>query len=138
MKLLVTGSNGQLGRELTELLKRGAAGPFTVPKAYMDAEVSSVDIDVLDIADPIATRRYFEALRPDIVINCAAYTNVDGCETHQDEAFRANALGARSAAEAAAAIDAGFVHISTDYVFPGDGNTPYAEWDAPAPLSAYG
>ncbi len=138
MRLLVLGADGQLGRELSELLSKGEAGPFTLPGAFIGADVRLVDIDTLDIVSAKATRAYFEEFAPDLVINCAAYTNVDGCETNRDTAFLANAVGARSVAEASCAVGAQLVHISTDYVFPGTGNTPYAEWDATGPTSVYG
>ncbi len=138
MKILILGANGQLGRELYELLSKGDAGPFALPKAFLSADVHGVDIDTLDITSASATRSYFSVFAPDIIINCAAYTNVDGCETNREMAFLANAVGARSVAEASDAIGARLVHISTDYVFPGTGNTPYAEWDATGPASVYG
>ncbi len=138
MKILIFGANGQLGRELVELLEKGNSGPFTLPEAYKGASVRGIDIDTLDIADVQATRAYLQDCAPDLAVNCAAYTNVDGCETNRDLAFQANAAGARSVAEACNAVKARLVHISTDYVFPGKGSAPYAEWDAIGPESVYG
>lgn len=138
MNLLVVGANGQLGKELTELLECGQIGPFKVPEVFQGAMIRGVDIDVLDITDVEATNAFLADARPDIVINCAAMTNVDGCETQQDAAFKANALGARNVAQAVAAIAAELLHVSTDYVFPGTGATPYAEWDTVGPNSVYG
>ena len=76
--------------------------------------------------------------RPDVVINCAAYTNVDGCETNREDAFKVNALGARNLAIACNSAGAKLVHVSTDYVFAGDEPTPRTEYDMPRPVSVYG
>ena len=75
---------------------------------------------------------------PDVIISCAAYTNVDGCDANPDDAFRVNALGARNLAMAAEEIGAKLVHVSTDYVFRGEGSAPISECEAPAPKSVYG
>ena len=77
-------------------------------------------------------------MRPEVVINCAAYTNVNGCESDRDAAFRVNALGPRNLAVACEETGAKLVHVSTDYVFPGDGTEPYVEWDLCGPQSVYG
>ena len=76
--------------------------------------------------------------QPDAIISCAAYTIVDGCEAHPDDAFKVNALGARNLALAAEEVGAKLVHVSTDYVFSGAGTRPATEYDQPAPVSAYG
>ena len=76
--------------------------------------------------------------RPDVIINCAAFTNVDGCETNEDAAYKANAIGPRNLAIAASEVGAKLIHISTDYVFEGNGSRPYLEFDTPNPVSAYG
>ena len=77
-------------------------------------------------------------IEPDIVINAAAFTAVDRCETERDRAFAVNALGSRYVAEACAMVDAHLAYVSTDYVFDGTKQGPYDEWDAPNPLSIYG
>jgi len=78
------------------------------------------------------------AVRPEVIVNCAAYTNVDGCESNEETATAVNGLGPGYLAEAAKAIGATLVHLSTDYVFDGTKSTPYTEEDAPNPRSAYG
>lgn len=95
----------------------------------------SAEADVTDGAGLCA--RIADA-RPDVVINCAAATNVDLCESEADWAYRVNAWGAWSSATAAARAGARLIHISTDFVFSGDSERPYTEWDATAPVSVYG
>ncbi len=139
MRLLVTGSHGQLGNELRRCLETMQAEIGPVPEAYRGAEVDYVDYDVLDIADARAVSAWFAGHGPyDLVVNCAAITNVDGCETDEEGAYRVNALGAENMARGAAACGAKFVHLSTDYVFPGDDPEPRKESDEPHPISAYG
>ncbi len=92
----------------------------------------------LDITEAGALRRAFDSLRPDVVVNCAAFTDVDGCESRREEALAVNGRGAGNAARAAAAAGALFIHISTDYVFDGEKDGPYLPDDAVAPLNAYG
>jgi dTDP-4-dehydrorhamnose reductase len=95
-------------------------------------------MDELDVTDRAALRQAVEALHPDVVINCAAYTAVDRAETEQDVAYRVNVLGARNVAQEAQRIAARVVYFSTDYVFDGTASEPYDE-DAPTgPLSVYG
>jgi dTDP-4-dehydrorhamnose reductase len=92
----------------------------------------------LDVADAAAVDARLEAERPDTVINCAAWTDVDGAEESEDEAMAVNGTGAGNVAAAAAARGASVVYISSDYVFDGVKGAPYVETDQPAPLSAYG
>lgn len=127
LKLMVTGCNGQLGKALYQLTEGDEAFEYV-----------GSDVPELDITDSEALIKYVSELKPDVIINCAAATNVDGCEKDEDLAFKINALGPRNLAIAAAAVDAKLVHISTDYVFPGDGNTPRVETDPTGPKSAYG
>ena len=126
MRVLITGAGGQLGTDL--FLHCGAAGD----------EVVALDRSQLDIGDRSAALAALETHRPDVVFNAAAWTAVDDCESDPDRAFAANALGARWIAEACARVDAHLVHVSTDYVFDGTKDTPYNEWDTPAPRSVYG
>ncbi len=138
MKILVTGGRGQLGTEICECFRRGYT-ELGVPEILKrDNDVRAIDIDELDIADTEAVISLFEPEKYDIVINCAAYTNVNKCETERELAFRANAIGPRNLAIAAERAGAKLVHVSTDYVFRGEGDTPYVEWDIPAPVSVYG
>ena len=126
MKLLVTGAAGMLGRDV--MLAAGNAGHDVV--GFGRAE--------LDITDASALARKFDLERPDIVINCAAWTDVDGAEAAEEAAFAVNGTGAGNVAAAANEIEARVLHISTDYVFDGAKGAPYVESDQPAPLSAYG
>jgi dTDP-4-dehydrorhamnose reductase len=126
LKLLVTGAAGMLGRDV--MLAAGNAGHDVV--GYGRAE--------LDVTDPRALERKFELERPDVVINCAAWTDVDGAEDAEEAAFAINGAGAGNVAAAAAKLKATVLHVSTDYVFDGAKGTLYVESDQPAPLSAYG
>src|ERR1700742_4415932 len=125
MKLLVTGAAGMLGRDL--MLAAGNAGHDVV--GFGRAE--------LDVTDAEALRRKFEIERPGVVINSAAWTDVDGAEEAEEAAFAVNGAGAGNVAAAAAELGAAVVYISTDYVFDGAKRAPYVESDQPAPLSAY-
>lgn len=126
MKLLVTGAAGMLGRDV--MLAAGNAGHDVV--GFGRAE--------LDVTDAGALERKLDLERPDVVLNCAAWTDVDGAEQAEEAAFAVNGTGAGSVAGAAAAVGAGVVYVSTDYVFDGAKGAPYVESDQPAPLSAYG
>lgn len=134
MRLLVTGSNGQLGRAI-----RAGLDSAEAPKDYAGCEVDWVDLAELDISDAGAVEAWFAAHGPyDAVFNCAAFTNVDGCEADFPAAFLANAIGPMNLARACAGCGATLVHVSTDYVFPGTEPGARVETDAPAPISAYG
>ena len=138
MKILITGCHGQLGTELQKQLadEECALGPL--PERLRKATVIAVDVDELDITDREATVTYIRRIQPDTVINCAAFTNVDGCETNRDAAYRVNALAPRNLALAADALGAKMVQFSTDDVFAKASHHPYNEFDAPAPESLYG
>lgn len=138
MKIMITGCKGQLGNELQTIIKnkRSEIGP--VPDDIVGAEVIPVDIDNLDITDASAVLKFVASHKPDVIINCAAMTNVDGCETNYETAFKVNAAGVRNLACAAESIGAKLIHVSTDYVFAGDGKKPYIEWDIVNPQSVYG
>ena len=138
MNILITGARGQLGAELTALLEGGVSPLGGIPGSLRECRVIAADADMLDITDQAAVRRFIDKRRPRLVVNCAAKTNVDRCETEADEAMRVNALGPRYLAEACADTGAELVQVSTDYVFPGDASAPYAEWDVCGPTSMYG
>ena len=141
MKVLVTGERGQLGNELRRCFDTMRAEIGPVPGVYKDAKVDYVDYQVLDISDADAVDAWYAEHGPyDLTINCAAITNVDGCEVNHDAAFKANALGPRNLAQAAEKTGARLVHVSTDYVFSGRENGGIAQDEAtiPGPISAYG
>jgi len=138
MKILITGSNGMLATQVITDLNRGYTELGEIPAALKGAQLLLADVDTLDITDKAAVEAFMAENKPDIVINCAAYTNVDGCETNQDTAFMVNAIGSRNLAMGCENIGAKLVHVSTDYVFRGDEPTPRREYDMPWPISAYG
>ena len=138
MKIVITGSKGQLGTQLQKILKDGYSEIGGIPEALKGCEVIPIDIDELDIADKKAVSDFIGKHKPDAVINCAAMTNVDGCETQIEVAMKANAIGPRNLAIACKENGAKLLHISTDYVFGGTGTVPYREWDICNPQSVYG
>lgn len=131
-KILVTGCNGQLGRAINQ--------------EYASDDVKLISTDVvegegilaLDITDVEAVVALVEKEQPDVIINCAAHTNVDACESQWDLAYRINAIGPRNLSIAAAKVGAKMLHVSTDYVFPGTSEQPLTEFDEVGPISAYG
>lgn len=139
MKILVTGEHGQLGNELRRCFETMEAEIGPIPEEYRDAEVDYIDYQVLDISDADAVDAWYAEHGPyDLTINCAAITNVDGCEQNEAAALHVNAIGAENMARAAQGCGGKIVHISTDYVFPGTNPVPRVETDAVAPISAYG
>lgn len=138
MKIMIAGAAGQLGNELCSILSSGQAEIGKISDIYESVQVIKADIGEFDITDMASARAFIKKAQPDIIINCAAMTNVDGCETAVDVAFKVNAAGVRNLAICAKEANAKFVHISTDYVFAGDGKKPYREWDIVNPQSVYG
>ncbi|PRR83051.1 dTDP-4-dehydrorhamnose reductase [Clostridium vincentii] len=138
MKIVITGGKGQLANEFKTILTSGEAEIGKCPVDYKNCETIYVDVDELDITDIAKVNEFMLKEKPDAIINCAAFTNVDGCESNKDAAFKVNALGARNLAIAAEKIGAKLLHVSTDYVFSGIGSVPLAEYDKPEPTSAYG
>jgi dTDP-4-dehydrorhamnose reductase len=126
MRILVTGAGGMLGRDVS--LAAANAGHDVVALAHTD----------LDVTDAEGVLDRVERERPATVINCAAWTDVDGAEVSEERAMASNGTGAGSVAAAAATVGAKVVYVSTDYVFDGSKGSPYVETDQPAPLSAYG
>lgn len=126
MRILVTGAAGQLGTDLVRTCR--AAGD----------DVLAVDRTVLDITDRDAVLGTVGSWRPDAIVNAAAYTAVDACESAVDASYAVNALAVRWLAEAVDRFDSHLVHVSTDYVFDGESPAPYTEWDTPNPRSVYG
>lgn len=138
MKILITGSKGQLGNALRCLINNDDSMIGRIPPCYSSCEIIAVDIDDLDITDRKAVLSFVTDKKPNIIVNCAAMTNVDGCESNAVLADSINAHGPENLAIAAESVGAKFVHISTDYVFRGDSNVPYVESDACDPVTEYG
>lgn len=127
-KIIVTGCNGQLGRAVNQ--------QYAGSTEY---ELVNTDVAELDITKVDKVLELAREVKPYAIINCAAYTNVDKCEVEQDLAYKINAIGARNLAIAAADTGAKLMHISTDYVFPGDISAhPLTEFDSVSPKSMYG
>lgn len=127
-KIIVTGCNGQLGRALNQVY----AGSTEI-------ECVNTDVAELDITDIDAVMKLVREVRPYAIVNCAAHTNVNACESQVDAAYRINAIGPRNLSIAASEVGAKLMQVSTDYVFPGENRTmPYTEFDAVGPQSVYG
>lgn len=124
MRILVTGANGQLGREIA--------------RQGQEHELVLTDVDTLDITDGKLVMNFFRDIKPQAVIHCAAYTNVDGAELDVDTAFRVNVIGAQNMAAGCLETGARMVYVSTDYVFDGQTNTLYREFDVVNPQTVYG
>jgi len=126
MKVLVTGAGGMLAKDLAPCLSE---------RRY---EVLALSHNKLDICDLKQVKSKVSEIKPDLIINCAAYNNVDAAETNKHTALMVNGLGVRNLALACAQFDCPLVHISTDYVFDGEKHEPYTIYDDPNPISAYG
>lgn len=126
-KVIVTGADGQLGRAIN--LQYAGSGEY---------ELINTDVGDLDITDIDKVMKFVREIRPYAIINCAAYTAVDACEKEEDLAFRINAIGPRNLSIAATETGAKLMHVSTDYVFDGNGTRPYVETDPTGPQGAYG
>lgn len=127
-RILLIGAKGMLGRNLTSILH----------SSFSKDEVIGWDVEEMDIRKEDESVTKMEALRPEIVIHAAAYTDVDGCELDREKAFAVNAEGTRHVALAASRCRAKMVYLSTDYVFDGEKREPYVETDPPHPLNVYG
>ena len=126
-RVIVTGANGQLGRAINQLY----AGST-------EYELVNTDVGELDITNIDRVMEFTREICPYAIINCAAYTAVEACENEEDLAFRINAIGPRNLSIAAAETGARLMHVSTDYVFDGNGHRPYLETDPVGPQGAYG
>lgn len=125
MRVTVIGAQGQVARALAE-------------RASAEFAVTRLGRKTFDLEAVAGAEHAIGSTQPDIIVNAAAYTDVDGAERASDTAFRVNATGARKVAAAAAALKVPLIHVSTEYVFDGSQAEPYTEADAPAPLNAYG
>ncbi|MDE6884044.1 MAG: dTDP-4-dehydrorhamnose reductase [Lachnospiraceae bacterium] len=126
-KVIITGANGQLGRAVN--LQYAGSGEY---------ELINTDVGELDITNIDKVMEFVRDVKPYAIINCAAYTAVDACEKEEDLAFRINAVGPRNLSIAATEMGAKMMHVSTDYVFDGNGTRPYRETDPTGPQGAYG
>jgi dTDP-4-dehydrorhamnose reductase len=124
LRILVTGAGGQVGSEVAAHLPHH--------------QVLALDRAACDLSDRHSVEQAVAAAAPAAVVNCAAWTDVDGCEADPERAVLVNALGVRHLAAACGRAGAHLVHVSTDYVFSGDKDGPYDEWDEPGPRSVYG
>ncbi len=134
-RVMITGAGGQLGLALQRLLQGQSEYELLLTDAFASEERA---ITALDITDEEAVKLYIDNTKPEIIINCAALTAVDLCETEQEKAYQINALGPKYVAMAAEKLGAKLVHVSTDYVFDGQGSVPYTEESATNPISVYG
>lgn len=137
MRVLMTGANGMLGRDLCPMLEEAG---HTVIRTDVgnQARPDSPEWETLDITSLPAARHSLLSNQPDVVLHAAACTDVDGCERDPDRAFRINALGTWNMAAICGAHHITLVYLSTDFVFDGEKKTPYTEFDTPRPLSHYG
>ena len=126
-KIMITGCNGQLGRAINEIYK-----------ADIHFSLLNTDIEQLDITKIDDVMAYVRSEKPDVIVNCAAHTGVDACETEEDKAYKINAIGPRNLSIGATEIGAKIIQVSTDYVFEGKGKRPYIEFDKTGPKGMYG
>ncbi|WP_029452152.1 dTDP-4-dehydrorhamnose reductase [Clostridium algidicarnis] len=138
MKILITGAKGQLGSQIINVLNKGTSDIGKIDSIYDKAEIFAFDVEDLDITNLNQCKTVIKEIEPNLIINCAAYTNVDSCEKQQDLAFKINSIGARNLAIVSEIIGSKLIHISTDYVFEGNGTSPYREYDITNPVSVYG
>lgn len=138
MKILITGAKGQLGTELQRVLKSKECEIGPINEIYKNCECLALSSKDLDISDFNKAKEIITLNKPDVLINCAAFTDVDACETNKIKAMSVNALGPKNLAIICNHLDIKLVHISTDYVFSGDSLKPYCEWDVCNPKTVYG
>lgn len=131
-KILVTGCNGQLGREINRIYADSSEYEI------FNTDVFRPEVTELDITSVDRVLELVRQVRPYAIINCAAHTGVEACETDRENAYRINAVGPRNLSIAATEVGAKLIHISTDYVFEGNGTKPYIEFDTPNPQGMYG
>lgn len=138
LKIMITGSRGQLGTELVRQLRNEHGAIGALQDGYGAVEIDAVDMGQLDITDHAAVTQYITESCPQIVFHCAAMTNVDGCEEDPGQAERVNGIAVKYIAQACEAVGAKLVFVSTDYVFSGDKGSPYTVDDPCVPQTAYG
>ncbi|MCX7937936.1 MAG: dTDP-4-dehydrorhamnose reductase [Thermoflexales bacterium] len=138
MRVLITGANGQLGRDLVAVLSTKHEVLATRRRSLLGDDDLPFPPLALDVTEPKEVQTTLHSFQPQVVINCAAYHRVDEIERDASQAFAVNALAVHRLALTCREVDAALVHISTDYVFDGAKRAPYVESDPPNPLSAYG
>ncbi len=126
MRWLLIGKNGMLG------------SVFATGEVNLPGDVACMDIEDIDITNPASINCAIDRIKPDAILNCSAYTNVDGAETEQDTAYAVNASGVGYLAQACRQTGAFFIHFSTDFIFDGQKHEPYFEDDTPNPINRYG
>lgn len=136
-RIMIIGSNGMLGQRLVEFFDKAENTILYCCSAEKESFIPSVDYSKIDIANTKDVKKIVRHFYPDFIINAAAYTNVDGCETNREIAWKINATGVENIAHHAIISDAHVIHVSTDYVFDGK-NGPYTEADEVNPISYYG
>lgn len=124
MRIALTGSDGMLGSDITEV--------------FTDIELITFTLRDFDITDLDTSTKKIKEIKPDCLIHAAAYTDVDGCEQNPDKAYLVNGIGTRNVVIACEEVHCPVVYISTDYIFDGKKKEPYNEWDIPNPLNKYG
>lgn len=125
--ILITGADGQLGNELK-----------IVSKNFYGYDFIFTDVNTLDITDPEKSQEYIRKSKPDWIINCAAYNQVDKAESEPEIAMKINGMAVKNITDAIRGSECKFIHISTDYIYDGNSNVPYSESVIPNPMSAYG
>jgi len=131
LRILVTGAAGRLGKEIVRV--------FSAAHEVYGFDIAPDAVaEMLDILDERAVASCVAGVRPDLAVHAAAYTDVDGCESDPDTAFRVNAIGTWNIAAACAKADVPVAYVSTDFVFDGEKDEPYIEFDEPNPISVYG
>ena len=138
-RILVIGSNGLLGQKVVELFARGTTSPVSCASLEREAvrTLRSLQYMQLDITSRKDVRRVVSVCEPEVIINCAAMTNVDACERERERAWRINVVGVENIMEAAKKYGSRLIHVSSDYVYDGR-RGPYSEVDRPEPISYYG
>ena len=126
MRVLITGSSGQLGKAVVEVFFKSGVDVYPIPHSR------------LDITNRQRVEEIIRAYLPEIIINCSAFTDVDLCEKERDRAYMVNALGPKNLAILSERYNIHIIHISTDYVFDGEKDSPYNEFDIPNPINIYG
>lgn len=138
VKIVITGASGQLGSEFCRVLSCGKSGLGQLSKRLEGCDVLALNSSDCDVCDQNRVFEIIERIRPFCVVNCAAFTDVDACETKVEAAFKVNAVGARNLAMACERVGSKLVQISTDYVFDGMAQRPYVEGDVLNPQTVYG